>query len=103
MKPDVSVLVLCKVELNSKFNIPENISILEKYGFEILLVDNDLKPHLKYYHIMRKYPDSIVITVDDDCYYDRNVVSSFDVVRCYILLKFYQLKHSTLIILKNIP
>lgn len=34
----------------------------------------DLRPHKKYYYAMKEYPDSIIITVDDDIYYERRLI-----------------------------
>lgn len=35
---------------------------------------SDLRPHKKYYYAMKEYPDSIIITVDDDIYYERTLI-----------------------------
>lgn len=35
----------------------------------------DLGPHKKYYCAMRENPDAIVVTFDDDVYYDENAVA----------------------------
>jgi hypothetical protein len=76
LKPDVVVLVLSGEEINPELDLPESVLNFKKYGLEILTANDNLKPHNKYYYTMNKYPNSIIITVDDDCYYDKNIVSS---------------------------
>lgn len=49
---------------------------LEEYGVEYVCNVQDLKPHKKYYYAMQDFPDSLIITVDDDCYYSADLVES---------------------------
>ena len=37
---------------------------------EIRWVNGDLKPHKKYFYAFREYPDDIIVTVDDDVFYE---------------------------------
>lgn len=48
----------------------------EKYGVEYRYVNEDLKPHKKYFYALQEYSNDIVITVDDDVIYPRDLVSS---------------------------
>ena len=41
---------------------------------ELLVADIDYGPHLKYYYAMSKYYDKPIITVDDDRFYDSNLI-----------------------------
>jgi len=50
--------------------IPEDVLELQNHGVEIRITSWNLKPHTKYYYAMQEYPDSIVITVDDDVLYE---------------------------------
>lgn len=74
LKPDKIILCLVKSEYPNDFTIPENLSSLEGKRFEILWVDENLKPHNKYYYTMNMYPESIIITVDDDCFVKRKLI-----------------------------
>jgi hypothetical protein len=76
LKLDVVVLVLSSKEINSESDLPESILNFKKYDLKILIVNDNLKPHNKYYYTINEYPNSIIITVDDDCYYDKTIVSS---------------------------
>lgn len=49
---------------------------LEQYGIEYRAMPGDLKPHKKYFHVMQEYPDAIIITVDDDLIYAKDVIES---------------------------
>lgn len=41
---------------------------------EIIIADENLCPHLKYFYAMKKYWDKPIITLDDDWYYDENEI-----------------------------
>ncbi len=42
---------------------------------EVIMAEENLCPHLKYYYAMRKYHDKPVITLDDDRVYSPNVIA----------------------------
>ncbi|MCL1987610.1 MAG: glycosyltransferase [Firmicutes bacterium] len=46
-----------------------------KKGITIQFCDDDLRQHKKYYYIMQKYPNDLIIVVDDDMYYPLNLVA----------------------------
>jgi glycosyltransferase involved in cell wall biosynthesis len=56
--------------------IGKDIKSLEKHGLTIARRSErqNLKPHKKYYYAMQEYPDAIVVTIDDDSIYDRNLL-----------------------------
>jgi len=74
LKPDVIFLCLTKEEVKDESELPESLTELKNYGLEIYFADNNLKPHNKYLYAMKKYPASIIITVDDDNMYDKNLI-----------------------------
>lgn len=43
---------------------------------EILTADENLKPHNKYYYVMKKYPEYAIITIDDDVVYANTMVET---------------------------
>ena len=77
--PERIVLYLGTDSMDS--DIPEKLRKLEKYNFTIKTGYDDIKPHKKYFYAMQEYPDDIIITVDDDSLYDRNLVR--DLLRCH--------------------
>ncbi|MCM1235409.1 MAG: hypothetical protein NC489_35360 [Ruminococcus flavefaciens] len=71
-KPDKIILYLASEECKGK--LPKDLYKLEKYGLEIVFVDDNLKPHKKYFYSMQEYPHDIIITIDDDILYPRNLI-----------------------------
>lgn len=72
LKPDKVILYLAKEECAER--LPEQLLRLQKYGLDIVLVDDNLKSHKKYYYSMKDYPNDIIITIDDDILYSRNLI-----------------------------
>lgn len=75
LKPDRVIMVLASDEVQSKDDLPEEYINLQKRGLSIVFAEN-LRPHNKYQHAMKNYPDSIVITVDDDVFYPNDLVET---------------------------
>jgi len=73
--------------------LPQSVLEFKKYGLNIYIADKNLKSHNKYYYAMKLYPNSLIITVDDDIMYDKNLVS--DLYTSYI-------KHPTAISAKRV-
>ena len=82
MMPDNFLLYLSKEEINDESSLPLSILELKKHGLQIVIVEDNLKPHKKYYYSMKQYPDSIIITIDDDVIYDKNII--YDLFNSYI-------------------
>ena len=75
-KPHKVILWLSRQQFpNTYDNLPNNLKRLTKRGLEIRFVDDDLKPHKKYYYALKEYnkneagEDYLVITADDDIFY----------------------------------
>ena len=47
---------------------------LDNNELELLVADEDLKSHNKYFYVMQKYHDKPIITIDDDRLYDTDMV-----------------------------
>ncbi|MGN1105557.1 MAG: glycosyltransferase family 8 protein [Huintestinicola sp.] len=72
VKPDK--IVVCISEADYK-NITPQMKKLEKMGMIEIMQTEDLRsPHMKYFFTMQKYPDDIIITVDDDVIYRADLV-----------------------------
>lgn len=74
VKPDKIIVWLDEDVERDKFT-PKMLE-LEQYGIEYRMMPGDLKPHKKYFHAMQEYPDDIIITVDDDLIYPKDVIES---------------------------
>ena len=54
-------------------DLPELIKKLEVAGLEVNFCE-DVGPHTKLLPAMQKYPEDVIITIDDDIYYDKELV-----------------------------
>lgn len=80
MKPDKIVIYLGDKEFEG-IALPEQLTKLFRYGVEVRF-RKDLKPHTKYYYAMQEFPDSLIITVDDDIYYRSRLIK--DLYEAYL-------------------
>lgn len=71
-KPDKLILYLDDTVQDKE--ITDNILQLKKYGLEICKRPENIKPHKKYYYALKEHPEDIIITVDDDMIYNRNLI-----------------------------
>ena len=69
VKPDRIILWLSD-EYNDLFELPYEITRFIKNGLEIKFV-KDIKSYTKIIYALKKFPDSIIITADDDIYYPK--------------------------------
>ena len=70
LKPDMIILYLSKEELKED-SIPKHILKLKKRGLTIEIVDGNLKSYKKLIYTLNRFPDDIIITVDDDILYPK--------------------------------
>jgi hypothetical protein len=74
VQPDKIILCLCESEFPNNYCIPHNLEKLVSDRFEIMWVEENLMPHMKYFYTMQKYPEAIIITVDDDGFYRKKLI-----------------------------
>ena len=91
VKPNKIVLVL--TEEDRKKLTPELCKMENDGKFEVIVAEEDLKPHKKYFYTMKKYPQYAIITVDDDIIFAKTMVET--------LLKGYQ-KHPDCVIARRV-
>ncbi|WP_074395199.1 glycosyltransferase [Halomonas sp. HL-93] len=68
MKPDVFILWLAEEE---KSEIPQAVWQLEEYGLSIRFCE-DIRSYKKIIPTLREFPNSFIVTADDDLYYEPN-------------------------------
>lgn len=74
IRPNAIVLTLTKEDVPS---LPDTVQRYIRDGIvKLLVADEDLKPHNKYFWAMREYPTYAVITVDDDIVYQNTMVET---------------------------
>ena len=73
VKPDMIILWLACEQFPDR-KLPEELETLQQYGLTVRYCEDDLKAHKKYYYCMQEFPDSIIVTFDDDIIYGKDVV-----------------------------
>ena len=74
VRPDRIVLYLGS-ELFKGVKLPEDLLALRSEGLIIRYVE-DVRVHTKYYYAFQEYPDSLILTVDDDVVYDKRLIEA---------------------------
>lgn len=74
MKPDKVVLYLAKEDFPDR-KLPKIYQKIKEKGVEIRFRD-DLKVHMKYYYAFKEFPDDLVITIDDDILYHKDLIEN---------------------------
>lgn len=74
VKPFKIVVVL------DKDDVSRITSEMQKYFdldiFDVIITDDNIRPHKKYFYTMLKYRKNPIITVDDDCEYNHDMIES---------------------------
>ena len=73
--PELIVLWLSSENFpNKEADLPKKLLNLKSNRFHIEWVDEDLKPHKKYFYTIQKFPDYDFITIDDDLFYRKDMI-----------------------------
>lgn len=76
LKPDKVILWLAESQFPKKENeLPQELLNLQKFGLTIDWCE-DIRSYKKLIPAIEKYPNDIIITFDDDIYYDNDVVEN---------------------------
>jgi len=70
LKPDKIILWLDKEKFNYE-NLPKTITKFIKNGLEVKFCE-DIKSYTKLIPTLKEYPESIIVTADDDIYYKKD-------------------------------
>jgi hypothetical protein len=68
VKADKVVLCIAKDDFAEE-DLPALLKLQMRRGLEIEFCEKDLGPHTKYFYTLKKYPDDLIVTVDDDILY----------------------------------
>jgi hypothetical protein len=74
-KPDKIILWLSRDQFSSLKDLPLKLLSQVERGLEIKFVDGDIKSHKKYYYTLESYPESTMITIDDDMFYRSEMIA----------------------------
>ncbi len=73
IRPDRIILWLADEQYPDKKAVEMRLKKYKKLGLEIQYCD-DLRSHKKYFYTMKKYPEAIVITADDDIIFSEDML-----------------------------
>lgn len=74
LKPDMVILWLGNEEFpNKEDDLPKDLLRLKEYGLTIKWC-KDIKSFKKFIPAYKEFPNDLIVTVDDDIYYDRNML-----------------------------
>lgn len=74
LKPDMVILWLAKEQFPQlENNLPDELLELKKYGLTIKWCNN-IRSYKKLVPAIKEYPNDIIITADDDIYYDKTLI-----------------------------
>lgn len=99
--PEKIILWLSQEQFPTKEYVPQNLRDREDDLFSIRLVEGDTRSHKKYYYVSKEYPDNLIFLVDDDIYYDTDIISrSVDAYKrynesCVVCNYGYQMKFNS--------
>lgn len=85
VKPGKIMLYLSADEFpRREEDLPTTLCALVGNGLSVRFVDGNLRSHKKYYYAFKDFPDSTVITVDDDILYPQYTIERLvSLSRCY--------------------
>jgi hypothetical protein len=72
-KPDAIVLWLAESQFPNK-DLPKSLLELVERGLTIEFCEGDLRSHKKYIYAFDRNPEDFIITLDDDLYYDKDLL-----------------------------
>lgn len=96
-KPDKVILWLAPEQFpGGTASLPKGLLALRKYGLTIGWC-RDIRSFKKLIPSLRKYPDAVIVTADDDLYYERNWLKILykeykaapELVHCHRITEFY--------------
>lgn len=76
VKPDIIILWLSKKQFSDLKVLPKKLLDLQQRGLVIRFVDDDIRSHKKYFYAFKEFPNDIIVTIDDDVFYQSNILES---------------------------
>lgn len=76
VKPEAIFLYLACEEFKNESTLPKRLIKLKKRGLQIVFVEDNLKPHNKYFYAMSSFPKANVLTIDDDKIYPSHLIGT---------------------------
>lgn len=74
LQPDKILLWLSKDQFPVEDSIPDSLLSRRDSQFEIRMVEGDIRSHKKYYYAAKEYANDLLFLIDDDIYYDTDII-----------------------------
>ena len=74
IRPDKIVLWLSKDQFPTLEVLPFRLLNQRSRGLEIIIVDDNLGSHKKYYYALQSYANDLLLTIDDDIFYRSTMI-----------------------------
>lgn len=74
MLPEKIILWLSKDQFPDSKSVPQSLWDRVDDLFCIRFVDGDIRSHKKYYYVANEYPNKLIFLIDDDIYYDTDIL-----------------------------
>lgn len=83
--------IVCTLYKDDYKKLAGNLKLLiDTDLIEVIIAEKNLKPHLKYFYVMKKYYNKPIITVDDDIIYSNDLIK-------LLVEKYESLKYKSII------
>ena len=74
IKPGKIIVYLSREQFPTLDLLPNKLFDMTRRGVTFELVSGDIKSHKKYFYVLNQYPETPIITIDDDLFYDSNLI-----------------------------
>ena len=93
-QPKKIILWLSQEQFPNEEDIPMSLRKRVNNIFQIRMVSGDIRSHKKYYYVVKEYPNSLILLIDDDLYYPTDMIEQL--VKLNIIMgKFNHIQHGT--------
>lgn len=73
--PEKIILWLSKEQFPNRESVPQSLWDRVDELFTIRFVEGDIRSHKKYYYASKEYPNKLIFLIDDDIYYDTDIIN----------------------------
>lgn len=73
-QPKKIILWLSQEQFPNEEDIPMSLRKRVNNIFQIRMVSGDIRSHKKYYYVVKEYPNSLILLIDDDLYYPTDMI-----------------------------
>ena len=76
IKPSRIIVWLSKCQFPTEESVPVSLLNYREKGVDIEFVEEDYKSHKKYHYVVNRFPNSVLVTLDDDILYPSTMLEN---------------------------